>query len=1691
MKLHINFQNSKSNKFSTRIIRLFSFWLVAGLIIFISTISIQAQYRTSVWEKSTKLTTKPLWLGADTERGFAYGNGKLYIVSRKYSANIYTVDANSGDSTGALSVTGVTGGIFPLNDVEVSDDGAIYAANMTINATTAPFKIYRWSNDVAAPVEIINFNGSPQRLGEKFTVVGSSADNSLTIYAPASTNTTGVPSNIVYRWTTTDFGVSFVRDSVVLTGVSTTTPGASAAVYPLTTGISEFAWKANGTQFRRFNADGSVIDSVNTNVLPTGSNALTYFSQGGKKYILIYQYTGIPQNGLRLVDVTNHYSTQHQFLGYTSSLGTSTNINGTGDVDLVSNGDGSYDFYVFASNNGLAKYKYYFNGPPDVTTVSSFPYTVDFASGLITDGGWSGNFIDRGTESKTNYAARFTYNYIPAAQSGLTFGYFISPKIQLPANHRVRFWWKDDDITAIIGADTTFFDVSTNNGTSWTTLGFLSRASAMSAYEEAIFDLSAYAGSNFRMRWRDRTNGLSAAFGFGLDDVLIEAIPEVTVLDLNPSSTAFGFAYIGGNMQKTVVVSNTGGSALTATLTLPAGVAANSTSLNVPSGQSFNLILTWTPIATGSFSDSVRFVTNDATASDFYYQLTGTAVTSFVLNEVVQNFDTSTGTIPANWTGNYTVSAVGGVGWSKRLTRNLWGSGSNVTGFFTTPFFASTATSVLKFRYRAVNYTGYGTASATATPAVDFKYYISVSTNYGGSFTVVDSIGSHNHNADTNYVEKTWNLSTYAGQTIQVRIDGERLNSADFYSDFDDWFMGTPIMTAPDGPIAYYRFNGNADDESGNGNHLTPRNVILSSDRFGVNNSAYSFNGINADLTSNLSQIPLGNPDISYSFWFKSTRENFSALGDVLLSMGSTSPSQRITVSYYPGAIVFIGESNDYYCYSEIIHSQWNHITFVKQLNQLKFYLNGNLIGTGTVGNTNLTSTNFFIGSNGNVSHNGGEYFQGFIDEVSVYNKVLTDQEVMLLYGGTNPGVITTGNSTWKVKMTASTSTLTDNFNYTGVDTLATEGYDPSLDTPNPPTPPGNYIDVYFNHPEWNSPLGSKFASDVKQSTDLADTVKRWFFEVETNVLNDTVKLQFTQENVPGKFGKYLTDMQTGKRVDLRYTDTYKYYNTSSSPRKFQLIIGDSTSPVISNLIPKGDEIWRSNTQKTVSWTMSDGTGIDSVFLYSSNNNGAGFSRFASIGNISNYNWTIPQEYLNNGYRVKTVVRDSLGNESEIISPLAFTVVGDSLLAQSYAGWNLTGTPLLPNDTTLVGILGDDIISSPYFVWTYSLSTGYTIPIGMSFGTGYWLGLLNNHNWDVRGTAFESDSIPQTLNLGYNLISTKYVREVSKDRMTFVKSGTSYNFNQAVTAGLISNAIFSYNGSGYVEEDTLSLFGGYWLGVLQEGVTLYQKPVSTLKPVSKGNQEPELFTENNWKLILSAESGTQSDNITEIGVAETATAGYDAKYDAARPPVPPIDKFIEIYSEVNGTGYPQFLGNKYARDFKDTPNWTLKVKKGNTGSEEVTINWNRNELGNLPDGMRITMTDLTTGQTIDMRRDSSYSFTYSEERTLQINGTATGVEDATTAPTDFSLSQNYPNPFNPSTKIRYSIPEDSRVKITIYNSIGEMVKILTNETAQRGWYETTFEATQIPSGIYFAKIEAQSLQSNKQFIQTIKMLLIK
>jgi hypothetical protein len=89
-------------------------------------------------------------------------------------------------------------------------------------------------------------------------------------------------------------------------------------------------------------------------------------------------------------------------------------------------------------------------------------------------------------------------------------------------------------------------------------------------------------------------------------------------------------------------------------------------------------------------------------------------------------------------------------------------------------------------------------------------------------------------------------------------------------------------------------------------------------------------------------------------------------------------------------------------------------------------------------------------------------------------------------------------------------------------------------------------------------------------------------------------------------------------------------------------------------------------------------------------------------------------------------------------------------------------------------------------------------------------------------------------------------------------------------------------------------------------------------------------------------------------------------------------------------------------------------------------------------------------------------------------------------PQVFHLSQNYPNPFNPTTKINYDIPQNSIVKLTIYDILGrEVIKLVNNEFKQPGRYVVEFNGTNLASGVYFYRIEASDFTDSK------KMVLIK
>jgi hypothetical protein len=138
-----------------------------------------------------------------------------------------------------------------------------------------------------------------------------------------------------------------------------------------------------------------------------------------------------------------------------------------------------------------------------------------------------------------------------------------------------------------------------------------------------------------------------------------------------------------------------------------------------------------------------------------------------------------------------------------------------------------------------------------------------------------------------------------------------------------------------------------------------------------------------------------------------------------------------------------------------------------------------------------------------------------------------------------------------------------------------------------------------------------------------------------------------------------------------------------------------------------------------------------------------------------------------------------------------------------------------------------------------------------------------------------------------------------------------------------------------------------------------------------------------------------------------------------------------------------------------------------TAVDSVVIRW--------PLGYKQVLTDIAINEYHEIK-EPDYSSVESKEL-------------ISTTPFEFSLEQNYPNPFNPTTTIKYSIPENELVKLTVYNTLGHTIAKLVNNEQAAGSYSVSWDAKnaveqRLPSGVYFFKLEAGA------FIQVNKMMFL-
>jgi hypothetical protein len=105
---------------------------------------------------------------------------------------------------------------------------------------------------------------------------------------------------------------------------------------------------------------------------------------------------------------------------------------------------------------------------------------------------------------------------------------------------------------------------------------------------------------------------------------------------------------------------------------------------------------------------------------------------------------------------------------------------------------------------------------------------------------------------------------------------------------------------------------------------------------------------------------------------------------------------------------------------------------------------------------------------------------------------------------------------------------------------------------------------------------------------------------------------------------------------------------------------------------------------------------------------------------------------------------------------------------------------------------------------------------------------------------------------------------------------------------------------------------------------------------------------------------------------------------------------------------------------------------------------------------------------------------------LKMNSPVVGINSNNSVVKNFKLSQNFPNPFNPVTKITYSLASASGIKLSVYDVTGKLIKVLVDSYKRAGSYTAEFEAEDIPSGIYFYKLNVDD-----KYLEVRKMVFIK
>jgi len=545
-----------------------------------------------------------------------------------------------------------------------------------------------------------------------------------------------------------------------------------------------------------------------------------------------------------------------------------------------------------------------------------------------------------------------------------------------------------------------------------------------------------------------------------------------------------------------------------------------------------------------------------------------------------------------------------------------------------------------------------------------------------------------------------------------------------------------------------------------------------------------------------------------------------------------------------------------------------------------------------------------------------------------------------------------------------------------------------------------------------------------------------------SNFLVSNVKLEYTIDNgttwkiiassTPATSGSYewITPNfpSTNCRIKVTDLEDISIYSISNA---FTI-----SRSIVTILSPQGEENWNIGTKQNITWVK---TGGQNIKLDYTTDNGINWLPIVSSVLVStgSYQWTIP-----NTPSVNCKVRcTDLDDSTFYFVSSVFTI---SRVIISWKRFNI------PDDGRFVyslAVKGDKIFAGT--------QNGVFVSVG---GSDFSLANVDMNTW-VSSFAISGTNIFAGTYYGAVYLSTD--------------NGTDWT---TINDGL--NTYYNY--------DAFAISGFYiFTGATQSGSTPDEGGVFV--SANNGASWKTTGLTNKYVYTLCA-TGTNIFAGTSNGVYLSTNSGVD--WNIVLP-------FIGIsVISVNGTNL--FAGaNDASGVYLSTNNGTSWINTGLTKISRINAFavYGASLFAGTPDGIYLTTNNGTTWDSVNTGLNGRGISALAVGDTNLLAGTGDGVwyrplSEMVTgitvihpqSPTQFLLKQNYPNPFNPSTVISYQIASLDKVCLKVYDLLGREISTLVNEVKSAGSYTVTFNALNLPSGVYFYRLQTGTFTETKKLV---------